>query len=245
MTNKTLAKVYLATNYGFLFAPNFHTGLRNVAAIRKELPGPSIFNLLGPLTNPAGPAIEASVIGVKTTGLVPVFAEALRIIGARKGMVVCGVENLDEISCAGPSRCARLVNRATPHELPRVEIEEFALSPGDFGLPANPLSTVSPGLTPDKNADILSAILRGEREEDPILGFVLMNTAALLVISGICDSDACPFGRNSEISSEVGPGQGRWKEGVRLARHAIKSGRAFHMLKKFADVTNNLPTGSD
>ena len=245
MTNKTLAKVYLATNYSFLFAPNFHIGLRNVAAIRKELPGPSIFNLLGPLTNPAGPAIEASVIGVKTTGLVPVFAEALRIIGARKGMVVCGVENLDEISCAGPSKCARLVNRATPHETPRVEVEKFELTPEDFGLPASPLSTVSPGLTPDENADILSAILRGEREEDHVLSFVLMNTAALLVISGICDFDICPFGCHNEIISEVGPGQGRWKEGVRLARLAIKSGRAFEMLKKFAEITNDMSTGSD
>jgi len=245
----TLSRVYEVTNYAFLFAQNFHLGMRHVAAVRKEMPNPTIFNLLGPLANPADKLIEVRVIGVKKTDLVPVFAEALRLSGVKKAMVVCGAEHLDEISCAGKTCCARLVQRSsgsTSHgedmEIGAdVDIEEFEISPEDFGLPAHPLSTVSPGLTPEENAGILTKLLKNEiPADDPILGFVLMNTASLFVISGICDGETSAFGDGSAVIRETGPGAGRWKEGVRLARLAITSGRALEMLQGFAEVTNEL-----
>lgn len=241
VTAKSLIELYKHTRYSFLFAPTFHKALKNVTSIRRELPGPSIFNLLGPLTNPVGPAIEASLIGVKAQSLVPVFAEALKISGTRKAMVVCGREDLDEISCAGPTLCARLVNRASSTSDGVVDVEKFILEPSNFGLTLHPLSTVSPGLTPDENAAILGEILSDRvAEDDAILHFILMNTAALFVVSGACDTDVCPFDSGAQVITETGPGGCRWKEGVRLARLAIQSGKALQMLKSFAEFTNEL-----
>lgn len=246
-----LAEIYATTNYAFLFAPNFHRGLRHVATTRREMPCPTIFNLLGPLTNPVEAAIEARVIGVKRRDLVPVFAEALRLNGAKKAMVVCGAEDLDEISCAGPTHCARLTlaGDARDGDEPAgsgVRIDEFRLSPADFGLPAHALSTVSPGRTPAENAAILSRLLAGEMPpDDPILHFVLLNVAALFVVAGVCEGEASAFGEgHGDVVAEVGPGGGRWKEGVRLARLALSSGRALRELRGFAEVTERLGGGA-
>ncbi|KAI1334296.1 anthranilate phosphoribosyltransferase [Xylariaceae sp. FL0016] len=236
----TLASVYEATNYAFLFAPVFHPGMKYVAPIRKELGWRTLFNLLGPLTNPLFDAIEARMLGVARDDLGPVFAEALRIAGARKGLIVCGKEQLDEISCAGPTLCWQLVERADGV----VEVEPFTLTPADFGLRAHPLSTVSPGKEPEENAEILRRILQGEvPDDDPILEFVLMNTAALFVVSGICEADTSAMGPGDDggVVTERGPGGGRWKEGVRRARWTIKSGEAWRQWSAFADVTNALP----
>ena len=214
-----------------LFAPNFHKGMAHIAAVRKEMPNPTIFNLLGPLVNPVEAALEARMIGVKRADLVPVFAEALQLTGARKALVVCGAEDLDEISCAGDTHCAWLRSSATePDGQP--EITYFTLSPSDFGLPAHPLSTVSPGLTPDANAAILLDLLSNKLPpDDPIVHFCLINTAALFVVAGACDED------EEGAVKEVGPGGGRWKEGVRLARRAIEGGGALEMVRKFAEAT--------
>lgn len=183
-------------------------------------------------------------------------------------MVVCGLENLDEISCAGETKCARLVvkgerdgdpdwfdgNAPGADTMPRpgqgdadevdgkgdVSIEEFHISPYDFGLPRHALASVSPGGTAEENAAILSRLLRGELgDEHPIAHFVLMNAAALFVVAGACESEECPF-RVGEVCKERGPGGGRWKEGVRLARLAINTGKALSMLRSFAEVTNGL-----
>jgi anthranilate phosphoribosyltransferase len=234
-----LAQIYERTNYAFLFAPNFHKGMKHIAPVRKEMPNPTIFNLLGPLTNPVEQALEARMIGVKKGDLVPVFAEALKLNGARKALVVCGEEDLDEISIAGPTHCARL--REVPHGPRRedghrdVSIEYFTLRPEDFGVPAHPLSEVSPGMTPEENAVILEKLLTNQLPvDDPILHFCLINTAALFVVAGVCDED------EEETFKEIGPGGGRWKEGVRLARQAISSGKAMEMIRGFAEVTNEL-----
>jgi anthranilate phosphoribosyltransferase len=234
-----LAQIYEKTNYAFLFAPNFHKGMKYIAPVRKEMPNPTIFNLLGPLTNPVEQALEARMIGVKKADLVPVFAEALKLNGARKALVVCGAEDLDEISIAGKTHCARLrefQHGPTDVEGHRpVEIEYFTLEPKDFGIPAHPLSTVSPGLTPEENASILERLLTNQLpQDDPILHFCLINTAALFVVAGVCDED------EEETIKEVGPGGGRWKDGVRLARRAISSGKAMEMIRGFAEATNAL-----
>lgn len=240
ITPDTISTVYQSTNYAFLFAPVFHPGMRHVASIRKELGWRTIFNLLGPLSNPLDSAIEARMLGVARDDLGPVFAEALRLAGAKKGLVVCGQEQLDEISCAGPTYCWQLAEGGSGG----VEVEHFLLEPKDFGLSAHPLSTVSPGKEPHENAEILRKILRGElRDDDPILEFVLMNTAALFVVSGICEADTSAMGPGDDgnVVAERGPGNGRWKEGVRRARWTIKSGEAWKQWSAFAEVTNTLP----
>lgn len=233
----TIASIYSKTNYAFLFAPVFHQAMRYVAPIRKELGWRTIFNLLGPLANPLEGIIEARLIGVARHDLGATFAEALRMSGARKGIVACGAEDLDEISCAGETYCWMLEEQGDGE----VKINPFTVRPEDFGLPSHPLSEVSPGKEPAENAAILTRLLRGEMDrEDPIIHFVLMNTAALLVASGICEADTSNMGHGDDgkVVKERGPGGQRWKEGVRRARWAIDSGEAYRQWNLFVDATN-------
>ncbi|KAK3323676.1 anthranilate phosphoribosyltransferase-like protein [Cercophora scortea] len=246
----TIAPLYSKTNYAFLFAPVFHPGMRYVAPIRRQLPWRTVFNLVGPLanpvdlvssgSNPSSSLLEARMIGVARKDLGPVFAEALKLGGARKAMVVCGDEELDEISCAGNTLCWRLVPSPSSASA-EPSVEHFLLHPTDFGLPAHPLSTVSPGKEPSENAAILARILNNEMpDDDPILHFVLINTAALFVVSGICEAETSDmgFGDDGVVVTERGPGGGRWKEGVRRARWAIRSGEAARQWAAFVEATN-------
>jgi len=244
VTPETISKVYEKTNYAFLFAPVFHPAMKYVAPIRKELGWRTIFNLLGPLANPLESSLEAHLLGVARRDIGPVFAEALKLNGARKAMVVCGEEDLDEISCAGPTFCWRLVDRSTHEDSSTndVDIESFKLNPHDFGLPVHALKDVSPGKEPGENAKILLNILNNEvARDDPILDFVLMNTASLFVVSGICEADTSNMGPGDDgnVIKERGPGGGRWKEGVRRARWAVESGAALRQWEQFVEVTND------
>ncbi|KAI9792600.1 MAG: anthranilate phosphoribosyltransferase [Piccolia ochrophora] len=262
VTSETITKVVEETNYAFLFAPMFHPSMKYVAAVRKELGWRTIFNLLGPLSNPLDAVVEARIVGVARADLGPVFAEALRMGGAKKAMVVCGEEDLDEISCAGRTFCWRLVERPNPDyrgsstteddnaessddDAPAptlVDIQHFVLSPSDFGLPSHPLSEVASGKLPDENAAVLDAILRDTLgDQSPVLDFVLMNTAALFVVAGVCDAEASDMGPpdDGNVIEETGPGQGRWKEGVRRARWAMQSLKALRSWEDFVRVSRS------
>ncbi|EXJ68295.1 anthranilate phosphoribosyltransferase [Cladophialophora psammophila CBS 110553] len=252
-----LPEAYEHTNYTFLYAPNFHPGMKYAATVRRELGLRTIFNLMGPLANPVETHIEARVVGVAYQELGPVFAQALQLSGATKALVVCGQEDLDEISCAGKTNCWLLREAENPEyrgdrdeeeeedtsddEAPPKyvsKVERFELEPADFGLPSHPLSQVGGGGLPRQNAAVLMSILRNERPpNDPILHFVLMNIAALLVVSGACDADSCESG---EVITERGPAGGRWKEGVKKARWCIESGKALKEFEKFIEFTNRV-----
>ncbi|MCJ1373206.1 anthranilate phosphoribosyltransferase [Loxospora ochrophaea] len=263
INSETLVDVYSKSQYAFLFAPNFHGGMKHVAPVRKELGFRTIFNLLGPLANPVEGSIEARIIGVAQRDLGPIFAEALRLSGAKKAMVVCGAEDLDEISCAGKTYCWRLVERLNPafrgpkneedeehttsddEAPPRriVEIEEFTLEPSDFGFAVHALSEVSPGKLPHENAATLVKLLKNElSRDDPVLEFVLINTAALFVVAGVCEADMSNLGNDDDgkVFMERGPGGGRWREGIRRARWAVESQSAWRSLERFIDVTDSL-----
>lgn len=250
----TLPTIYKETNYAFLFAPVFHPGMRYVTPIRRDLGWRTIFNLLGPLTNPVEDALEARVIGIARRDLGPVFAEALRLSGSRKALVVCGEEDLDEISCAGRTYCWMLqetdldASSSDDQQQQRqaINISHFTLHPSDFGLSTFPLKEVSPASDPDvstganatTNAGILRKILLGQMpENDAILSFVLMNAAALLVTSGLCEADTSRVDDGGDVIRDRGPGGMRWKEGVRRARWAISSGKANEMWEKFIEVS--------
>lgn len=255
LTAELLPEAYEQTNYTFLYAPNFHPGMRYAATVRRELGLRTIFNLMGPLANPVEEHIEARVVGVAYQELGPVFARALQLSGATKAMVVCGQEDLDEISCAGQTNCWLLRESKNPDYKSDQNgeddtsddettsefvstVETFALGPADFGLPSHPLSEVGGGKLPKQNAAVLMSILRNERDlDDPILHFVLMNVAALLVVSGACDADTS---QNGEVIKEKGPAGGRWKEGIRQARWCIESGKALEEFEKFIEFTNSL-----
>jgi anthranilate phosphoribosyltransferase len=269
VTAASLPQIYESTNYAFLFAPNFHSGMRHAATVRRELGLRTIFNIMGPLANPVEWALEARVVGVATRELGAPYVEALRLSGARKALVVCGVEGLDEISCAGGTDCWWLKevenpsdtgnertqrredadedntreyvdeeDRRNDDETPSrytSQLSTFTLHPSDFGLPAHPLSDVGGGQGPEENAKILMAILRNELPRDhPILHFVLMNVAALLVVSGVCEAEG------EEVITERGPGGGRWKEGVRRARWCVESRGALRELQGFIAATGGL-----
>ncbi|KIW85788.1 anthranilate phosphoribosyltransferase [Fonsecaea pedrosoi CBS 271.37] len=254
LSAELLPEAYEHTNYTFLYAPNFHPGMKYAATVRRELGLRTIFNLMGPLANPVEAHIEARVVGVAYQELGPVFAQALQLSGATKALVVCGQEDLDEISCAGKTNCWLLREAENPEyrgsrddeddetsddEAPPKyisKVERFELEPADFGLPTHPLSQVGGGGLPRQNAAVLMSILRNERpRDDPILHFVLMNIAALLVVSGACDADSCESG---PVITERGPAGGRWKEGVKKARWCIESGRALEEFEKFIEFTN-------
>lgn len=259
VTPSNVAKVYEQTNYAFLFAPNFHPGMMYANPVRRALGLRTIFNLMGPLANPVEWAIEARVVGVAYQSLGPVFVEALRQAGAKKALVVCGEEDMDEISCAGKTNCWRLSEYPNPaynesnaenddsedEENPRtlVKLDIFQLEPSDFGVKPHPLSEVYGRKMPKDNANKLMSILRNELpRDDPILEFVLMNVAALLVTSGICEAETSNMGPgdDGQVITERGPGGGRWKEGLRRARWAIESGSALKVFEQFIEVTNKL-----
>ena len=250
---ENILKIYEMSSYAFLFAPNFHPGMRFAAPLRREMGIRTIFNLLGPLAHPIEELVEARVVGVTEGSLGPVFAEALRISGMskapglRKAMVVSGREGLDEISCAGPTDCWMLYEQGRSEgDEQRVEIEHFQLTPSDFGFSDHPLSAIRGGDAPQNNAVILMRLLEGKLDEqDPILQVVLMNAAAMLVISGICETNYSSMGEGDDgvVIQERGPGTGRWKEGVRRALWAVKSGAALKSLRAFTQVSNILGSG--
>ena len=247
---ENIPKIYESSSYAFLFAPNFHPGMRFAGPLRREMGIRTIFNLLGPLAHPIEELVEARVVGVTEGALGPVFAEALRISGTekapgmRKAMVVSGREGLDEISCAGLTDCWMLHEmRSDTGRYQQMGIEHFQVEPSDFGFPYHPLGAIRGGDSPKDNAVILMQLLEGKlNEEDPILQVVLINAAAMLVISGICDAEASNMGEGDDgnVIEERGPGRGRWKEGVRRARWAVESGTALKSLKAFTEISNRL-----
>lgn len=257
VTSTTLASIYQKSNYAFLFAPQFHPGMKHAAAIRKQLGFRTIFNILGPLANPVEGDIEARVVGVAKQSLGVIFAEALMLTGAKKAMVVCGAENLDEISCAGKTTCWRLHELPAPPQQMRqangilhgskkpsqIGLEVFEVEPEDFGLPRHPLSDCAGGKSPDENAEILMRLLRNELpHNDPVLHFVLINAAALFAIAGVCEANTSSMGEKDDgkVIEERGPGKLRWKEGVRRARWAIESGEALFSLEKYIEATHSV-----
>ena len=152
---------------GFLFAPLYHSAMRYAAKARTEVGLRSIFNMLGPLTNPAG--ANCQLLGVFAPQLTEMFAEALRLLGARSAFVVHGHDGLDEISVCAPTRVSQLENDM---------IRTYDIYPEQyFGRLAEPDQMT--GGDPAENAAITRKILTGEK--GPRRDVVLLNTAAALV----------------------------------------------------------------
>ena len=152
---------------GFLYAPLLHTAMKHVMSARRELGFRTVFNLLGPLTNPAG--ANAQVIGVAAAALTEPLARVLAELGTFRAFVVHGADGLDEISNTGESRVS---------EVREGVVRTFAVRPEDFGLPRASIGDLRGG-DREQNAQIIRAIVDGER--GPRRDIVLMNTAAALV----------------------------------------------------------------
>jgi len=152
---------------GFLFAPVFHPAMKHAIGPRRELGVRTIFNLLGPLTNPAG--ARAQLIGVYDASLTEPLAHALAQMGTAAAYIVHGADGIDELSTTG-------VNRVT--HLHKGQVRTFLLDPLDLGLPRARLSDLMGG-TPEENAALTRRILSGE-ERGPKRDVVLLNAAAAL-----------------------------------------------------------------
>ncbi|MCR5788949.1 MAG: anthranilate phosphoribosyltransferase [Lachnospiraceae bacterium] len=158
----------------FFFAQKYHTSMKYVGAIRKELGFRTVFNILGPLTNPASPSMQ--LLGVYDGYLVEPLAQVLVNLGIKRGMVVYGTDKLDEISLSAPTKIC---------EIKDGWFKSFTIAPEDFGFERCEKDALKGG-TPAENAEITKAILGGEK--GPKRNAVLLNAGAALYIGGKADS---------------------------------------------------------
>jgi anthranilate phosphoribosyltransferase len=152
---------------GFMFAPTFHPAMKYAAPSRKEIGIRTVFNILGPMTNPAG--AQSQLLGVFEESLTMKMAQVLCLLGCHHALVVHGEDGLDEITLGG---------KTTVCELEGDEVTRCYIDPEDFGFPRTNLSNLRGG-PPQENADILRRVLQGEK--GPYRNIVLVNAAAALV----------------------------------------------------------------
>ena len=171
LTPERSAEILKKINICFLFAQNYHIAMKYVAPIRKELGIRTVFNILGPLSNPAGANME--LMGVYDQSLVEPLAQVMANLGVNRGIVVYGQDSLDEISmCAPTSVCEIRDGKFTSYEI----------TPEQFGYERCEKGALTGG-TPAENAEITKAILKGE-EKGPKRQAVCLNAGAALYIAG-------------------------------------------------------------
>jgi anthranilate phosphoribosyltransferase len=158
---------------GFMFAQAFHPAMKHVAAARREIGVRTVFNLLGPLTNPAGATCQ--VIGVPRPDLVETIATVMQRLGSRRALVVHGEDGFDEISICGPSKVAEL----TPDG-----VRTYAVQPEDVGLARHDIAALRGG-SPAQNAAEMKLVLEGAG--GALRDFALINASAALVAWGSAD----------------------------------------------------------
>ncbi|WP_309638870.1 anthranilate phosphoribosyltransferase [Methylibium sp.] len=190
---------------GFMFAPNHHPAMKHAAPVRKELGARTIFNILGPLTNPAGATHQ--LMGVFHPDLVGIQVRVLQRLGAEHVLVVHGMNGMDEISLSGESQVG---------ELKAGEVREYTVHPSDFGLPVYDMRSLTVAGKDESVACIRRALAN---EDGPVRDIVLLNAGAALYAA--------------DVSASV-------REGVRLAREAVASGRAAAKLDQFVATTLEL-----
>ncbi len=159
---------------GFMFAPNFHGAMKYAAPVRRELGVRTLFNVLGPLTNPA--SADNQVMGVFHPDLVGIQARVLQRLGSRHVLVVHGSDGLDEITISGASCIA---------ELKDGQVKEYTVTPEEFGLQVSPLDSIRV-----TNADEAKAMLLGvlDNQAGAARDIVLMNAGAAIYVAGLADS---------------------------------------------------------
>jgi anthranilate phosphoribosyltransferase len=156
--------------FGFLFAPTHHPAMRHAAPVRRELATRTVFNVLGPLTNPAG--ARAQVVGVYAPSLVRTIAEVLAQLGARRAFVVHGAGGIDELSPAGPNFVCEVVDG---------RVREREIDPLDLGLPRCDTAELRGG-SPAENAAAIRAVFQGE--DGARRSAILLNAAGAIAAAG-------------------------------------------------------------
>jgi anthranilate phosphoribosyltransferase len=163
------------TKIGFLYAPAFHKAMKYAAKPRKELGFRTVFNMLGPLTNPAGASYQ--LIGVYERSLTQKLAEALAMLGVGRAMVVHGLDGLDEISTTAPTQVTEVIDQET---------RTYVIDPTAYGFSSGTLEDYRGG-TPEENTKIILDIFHG-KTTGPKRDIVLMNAGAALVVAGKAES---------------------------------------------------------
>ncbi|NCC75249.1 MAG: anthranilate phosphoribosyltransferase [Clostridia bacterium] len=154
--------------FGFMFAPTFHPAMRFAAPVRRQLGIRTLFNILGPLSNPA--SAQGHVIGVHDPAIMPFVAETLKAIGVQHALIVHGSDRTDEITISGETAVIELKNG---------QIKASVIRPQDFGLTPSPLETIK-GDSPADNVRIVEAAFHGQR--GPVRDVILMNAAATIYV---------------------------------------------------------------
>ncbi|MGR3617866.1 MAG: anthranilate phosphoribosyltransferase [Roseovarius sp.] len=171
---EVVEKALKEAGIGFMMAPMHHPAIAHVMPTRQQLATRTLFNVLGPLTNPAG--VKRQLTGAFAPWLIRPMAEVLAALGSDAAWLVHGGDGTDELSIAGPSHVAALKGG---------EIEEFEIAPEEAGLPRHPFEAILGG-TPEENGVAFSALLSGEG--GAYRDAVLLNSAAALLIAGKVDS---------------------------------------------------------
>ena len=218
-----VARCIEEAGFGFMFAPAHHRATRFVVPVRHELGVRTIFNMLGPLTNPAGASRQ--LIGVSDPGFLETIAGALALLGSHRALVVHGEDGLDEVSSSVPT---------TVVELDGSDIRRYTIAPEEMGIPPTPIEPAHAlpdrisraseqgvaghpelaGGTPEQNAAVTRAILDGE--SGPRTDLALVNAGAAIYAAGAVASIA---------------------EGVEAARAALADGSAAHALRSYVEAT--------
>lgn len=189
---------------GFMFAPNFHGAMKYAAPVRKELGVRTLFNVLGPLTNPAG--ADNQVMGVFHPDLVGIQARVLQRLGSRHVLVVNGSDGLDEITISGASNVA---------ELKDGQVNEYTVTPEEFGLQCAPLDSIKVSNTAEAKAMLLGVL---DNQPGVARDIVLLNAGAAIYTAGLSDSLA---------------------HGVQTAAATLASGAARNKLAQLVQASNN------
>ncbi len=166
------ARCLAEAGFAFLFAPLYHPAMKEVAPVRREMGIRTLFNLIGPLCNPAG--VRRQVMGVYSADLLELVAAVLRRLGCERAMVVASDDGLDEISVCAPTTVVQLYEDGG--------VQVTTLDPGDFGLRPHPSEALKGG-DPGENAAISMELLKGAH--GPVRDAVVVNAAAALEVAGI------------------------------------------------------------
>src|ERR1700731_955167 len=194
----------------FLYAPDLHASMKQVQKVRRELRMRTMFNLLGPLTNPA--RASGQVVGVYALEMVEKLAEALSMLGLHRALVVHGLDGLDEITITGPTRVA---------EAREGTVRSYEVDPEEFGIKRATLADISGGDAAD-NAAIVREVLSGKKS--PRRNVVLLNAAAALVAAGRVDhlADGIPL---AAASIDSGAAAGKLAALVRFTSKQVPTGQ--------------------
>ena len=174
LSPESVARCLNEVGFGFMFAQGYHPSMRFVAGPRREIGIRTVFNILGPLTNPAG--ADRQVIGIADPSMADRMARVLGQLGSRKALVVHGSDGMDEITITGPSTVWQLENG---------EVTEFEVSPGDLGLSISSADSIQ-ATSAEHSALIVRSVLAGE--SGPARDVVLLNAAAALVAADRANS---------------------------------------------------------